>query len=327
MFCQNCGYNLGESKFCPMCGTKVITSKPASMADIKEEPEQTLSNPTASEIPEQATVVLDEVSKHTAGNPLWRLLTKALSIIFSLLSVGLYAFSMLGFFGGGWEDALDVALVLLLPGFFCSLISGKLKNKTKKSCITFVAMIVLGIALCAISPNNESELNKDTSNMAKSSNVSITAVEEAMQTAFQDTSIAFMVTDVENGKTFLSMFNGQHLNDKVINGFADKDGNICWIEYRIQGFDSKLFDELTVNKLVTALDNYANIPTETLIDHLDVIAYCHIVGCIEADSVPSAYNLSPVLDARESEQRKGDWVYNTSMDSGAMLIRAEFSPQ
>lgn len=157
MFCQNCGYNLGESKFCPMCGTKVITSKPAPIDDVKEEPAQTRSNSTVAEIREHTIASLDEVSKHTAENPLWKSIKKILSIIFSLLSAGLYVLSMFGFLGGGWEDALGVVFVFLLPGFLCSFISGKLKKKTKKSWITLAIMIVMGIGLCTLSSLSESE--------------------------------------------------------------------------------------------------------------------------------------------------------------------------
>lgn len=116
MFCQNCGYDLGESRFCPMCGTKSATIEQTPIDNFNEEPIKTPSGPAVLKITEQ-TAAFEEVSKQAPESSLWRLLKKALSIIFSLLSVGLYAFSMLGFLGGGWEDALGVALVLLLPGF------------------------------------------------------------------------------------------------------------------------------------------------------------------------------------------------------------------
>lgn len=161
----------------------------------------------------------------------------------------------------------------------------------------------------------------------QSSGVFLDSMETAVQNAFSDTTAALNITDVDDGKTFVCLYDGGFSGMKVINGAADTNSNIKWIEYRIQDFDEEMFEEVTFDSLKKDLKNFQNIPMGKLNAYLGIMAYSNIIACIDGNPYSDYYGLDTVLNAKTSEQRKGDWVYNTSMDGSAMLIRAEFMPE
>ena len=164
------------------------------------------------------------------------------------------------------------------------------------------------------------------------SGVTISAMQEAIRNATEDNSLSFNVSNVENGKSFELKYStgmsGTLGYTKEIKGEANKNSNITWIEYSIPKFDETLYEELTFDQLEKDITkNYKNIPMGTLADELDLMEYAYLMSCITGESYTDFYGLDVILNARESAQKNGEWLYSMTMNGSTMTIRAEYQPE
>ena len=146
MFCHNCGYNLGNSKFCPKCGTKVALEETTS---IKKE-DQIQTGSTSNTI-----VVLEKKEQ----SPVTKFLRLSIVWILKAIAYFLYGIAILGGIVYITEKAfLDCFIVLFVlggGGWFCHFIARKISGitpeKKKKQKLNRTQIILLIIALiCAV---------------------------------------------------------------------------------------------------------------------------------------------------------------------------------
>lgn len=155
MFCRNCGYDLGDSKYCSMCGTKASVSEEVfTKAVINDEPKQSLSTNNA--------LGVQKRQLEYSGMDIIRLL---FSRFIQMLAWCMFGIVVLGFIAYILEGLpLDadffVAVVflsslgVLLRSFarkFGNVTSRKeKKQKTKSSRISILIIILICVVICAV---------------------------------------------------------------------------------------------------------------------------------------------------------------------------------